>query len=348
MSDAKLEAYFFTAVLLITFTVVLVIFYPFFGALALAVVLATLVSPVYKDLNIYIKNKSVSAFIVTLMVLLAIIIPATGLFFLLLDEVNSLLVHLMSYNFADIPSFLMLYKGKLVEILPVFDSVSLSEVFQGFVQGVGSYVGNILTNMAGFILKFLVAVIALYYFIRDGERFIEELIKLSPLVDYEDRAIVEKLNNVAHSLIRGTLVIAVLQGVLTGFGFFLFGVPSPILWGSVAAFGALIPTIGTSVVSIPAVIYLFFTGHTVAAIGLAAWAMLFVGLIDNILGPRLIGNGAKIHPLFVLLSVLGGLAVFGISGFLLGPLVFGFLLALAEIYKIKIIEIHKRSESCVN
>jgi predicted PurR-regulated permease PerM len=120
-------------------------------------------------------------------------------------------------------------------------------------------------------------------------------------------------------------------------------VPNPVLWGAIAAIGALIPNIGTSVVSIPAIIYLFVTGNVPQAIGYIGWSVFVVGLVDNIIGPRLIGGSARIHPLFVLLSVLGGIAMFGISGFLLGPLTVGLLVALAEIYKVKIRQIHERT-----
>ncbi len=342
MSDAKLEAYFFTALILVVLFVVGILFYPFFGSLALALVLATLVTPFYHHVNKHIKNDGVSAAIVTVVVILAIVIPATGLFFLLLDELNGLVNSLVGYDFSHLPDFLNVYKQKILDVFPLLNSININEILRSFIQGVGSYVTGALTNTAMFVLKFLVALIALFYFIRDGNKFINEIIKLSPLVDREDLAIISKINGVAHSLIRGTLVVALLQGILTGFGFLLFGVPDPILWGSFAAFGALIPTVGTSIVSIPAIIYLFATGQTVAAIGLSAWAMFFVGLIDNFLGPKLIGNGAKIHPLFILLSVLGGVFVFGMSGFLLGPLLFGFLLALSEIYKVKIQEIHNK------
>ena len=192
------------------------------------------------------------------------------------------------------------------------------------------------------MLKFVVAIIALFYFVKDGRSFLSEIVKLSPLKDSEDVMIVRKLDRVTHSLIRGTLVIAVLQGLLVGLGFLVFGVPNPVLWGSLAAIGALIPTVGTGIVTAPAIVFLAFSGHLAEAVGLFAWAMLVVGLVDNIIGPKLIGSAAKIHPLFVLLSVLGGISLFGIAGFLLGPLIFGFLMALAEIYKVKIKEMHSR------
>ena len=343
MSDAKLEAYFFTALLLITLVLVGFLFYPFLGSLALAVVLAALVAPFYSKVHLHIKNESLAALFVTFIVTLAIILPAIGIFFLLLDEVRTLTQQLTTQSLTQLPSILLILQEKLVEVLPVLGSINISELLLSSFQKFGQNLGSIITSTTGLIFRFFIALIALFYFIKDGKRFLQEIVMLSPLEDSEDDAIVQKLNTVAHSLIRGTLVVATIQGLLTGLGFLIFGVPNPVLWGSLAAVSALVPTLGTGIILLPAIIYLFATGSVAAGIGLTAWGILVVGLLDNVLGPRLIGGRSKIHPLFVLLSVLGGLAMFGISGFLLGPLLLGFLVALSEIYKVKINEIHKRS-----
>jgi predicted PurR-regulated permease PerM len=232
-------------------------------------------------------------------------------------------------------------EARVHEFLPMFSSVDVGSMARSALLNLGSHTVTMLTNTASAMFKLFVAVFALFYFLKDGRRFVQAFIELSPLTDDEDTQIVQKLRAVSRSLIRGTLVIAVLQGSLTGLGFLLFGVPNPVLWGSVAAIGSLIPTVGTGIVAIPAVIYLLLGGHTVAAVGFTAWGLIVVGFSDNMLRPYLIGNSVHIHPLFVLLSVLGGIALFGVAGFLLGPLTFGLMVALSEIYKVKIKEIHR-------
>jgi predicted PurR-regulated permease PerM len=229
--------------------------------------------------------------------------------------------------------------------VPFLSSLDIAAVLQTMLERLGSHAGGFVAGAADTILKMAVSIIALFYLLKDGREFLYGFIQLSPLSDEEDVQIIHKLKAVSYSLIRGTLVIAILQGFMTGIGFVLFGVPNPVLWGSTAAIGALLPMVGTGVVAVPAVVYLIVTGHYAAAIGLAAWSMLIVGLVDNIIGPKLIGSGARIHPLFILLSVLGGLIMFGVAGFLIGPLLFGLLVALWEIYKVKIKEIHQRSLS---
>ena len=135
-----------------------------------------------------------------------------------------------------------------------------------------------------------------------------------------------------NSVIKGSLVIAIIQGILTGLGFTLFQVPNPALWGSIASITALIPGIGTALVLIPGILYLFFSFKIGLGFGLLAWGILAVGLIDNILGPTLVGRGTKIHPFLVLFGVLGGIQLFGPAGFIAGPLILSLLFALAEIY----------------
>jgi len=135
-----------------------------------------------------------------------------------------------------------------------------------------------------------------------------------------------------NSVVKGSLIVGVVQGVLTGVGFALFGVPNPALWATIAAIASLIPTIGTGLVLIPGISYLFLVGASSNAIGLIIWGVFAVGLVDNFLGPKLIERGVKIHPFLILLSVLGGIGLFGPIGFLAGPLILSWLFALLDMY----------------
>jgi predicted PurR-regulated permease PerM len=121
---------------------------------------------------------------------------------------------------------------------------------------------------------------------------------------------------------------------LVGVGFAIFGVPQPIFWGTVAAVMAMVPSVGTALVTIPAILYLAIVGQFLPAIGLLAWSLILVHSIDNFLGPILISRKATIHPFLIFLSVIGGLGFFGPIGFLLGPIVLSISLALLDIYSI--------------
>ena len=178
----------------------------------------------------------------------------------------------------------------------------------------------------------ILTLFTLYYLLKDGAKFREKIMEFSPLKKSEDEKIFEKVKGTVTSIVRGSLVVGVIQGIMTGLGFLIFGVPNPALWGSVAIFAAIIPGVGTALVNIPAVLFLAISGSGTNAFLLLLWSMSAVGLIDNFLRPYLIGRDAKLHPFLVLLSVLGGIHVFGPVGFLVGPLFLSFLLALLEIY----------------
>lgn len=174
--------------------------------------------------------------------------------------------------------------------------------------------------------------IALYYLLKDGGKFTEYLVQLSPLEDKDDRFIVNRLKLAVHSTVKGNLIIGLIQGVVTATGFAIFGVPNPILWGGVSVITALIPSVGTALVLGPAIVYLFVSGDTLSGLGLTIWAILAIGIVDNMLGPKLVGQGMKLHPLSVFVSVIGGMAFFGPLGFILGPLALNITLALVDIY----------------
>ena len=174
---------------------------------------------------------------------------------------------------------------------------------------------------------------ALFYLLRDGGKLKQGVIMISPLNDQYDEKIFSKLKQAIRSVVVGSLVVSFIQGLLTGIGFFVFGVPNPALWGSFAVVSALIPGIGTSLVLLPGVLYLFFMSTNLHALGLLIWGIVAVGLIDNYLGPTLVNRGVHIHPFLILLSVMGGLVFFGPIGFIAGPLIVALLFALLEIYK---------------
>jgi predicted PurR-regulated permease PerM len=124
-----------------------------------------------------------------------------------------------------------------------------------------------------------------------------------------------------------------MQGILEGIGLFVFGVPNPVLLGTITVIGALVPMLGTVIVTVPATIYLIATGHIVAATGFLLWGLLIVGLVDNFVRPKVLERETKLHPLLLLLSVLGGINFFGALGFILGPILLSLLFTLLEMYK---------------
>lgn len=335
MPYSKSTYYFLIASILASILLVYFIVEPFLIPLILAAVFAYLFQPIYSKFLSWTKNrKSISALFSTLVALIILILPITFLGGMILKEAAELF---QTITKGEEGGFLLAVQGFLASIqssLPVLSGFEFN-FSQYMEQGLSTLVqnlGSIFSSFAKMLLSSFVFLISFYFFLKDGKNLKDYLVKLSPLNDRDDEFIVGKLRLAVAAAVKGNLTIGLIQGFLTGIGLAIFGVPNPALWGGLAAVTALIPGVGTSIVLLPAVAYLFFTGNTMSAFGLLAWGVTAVGMIDNFLGPRLIGRGLHIHPLAIFLSVLGGLLFFGPMGFLLGPLVMSVCMSLIDIY----------------
>lgn len=340
MNTKTLQPYFLIALILVASALAFFIFRPFLVVLVLAAVFAVVLQPLYRGvLRQMSGSPGLAAFVTMLVSVVCILIPLTFITIQIAGEAQSLYSTIAYGSGQTYLNTVVQHVGDTARLYapslaPSGDDLSAS--VDQYVKGVLSWMvqnlGGAFGGLALLLLNLFIFLVALYYFLRDGAKLKQTIIDISPLTDSDDNAVLTRLEQAVNSVIRGSLTIALIQGVLTGVGFTLFGVPNSILWGVVAAFAALIPGIGTSLVLAPGVAYLFVIGATTPATGLLIWSVIVVGLIDNLLGPRLVGKGMKVHPLIVLLSILGGLAFFGPVGIFLGPLCTSLLLALISIH----------------
>lgn len=336
MENQKLPFYFLLLLLVGTSLLVFSIFRPFLLALILAMTFAVVFQPLHKKIVGYSRQRDgLAAFLTTIIIVAFILVPLIFLGIQILQEAELLYSYLTEGNGRD--NILNTISGLIDNVQRVFPfmrdfSIDVNQLFR---QGMGwllQNLGAIFSNFAITIVSSFIFIFALYYLLKDGIRLKRTIIDLSPLAEADNEAIFHKLEGTIASVMKGSLLIALIQGVLTAVGFTIFGIPNAFLWGSVAAIAALIPGLGTALVLVPAVIFLFLSGKTFSAIGLLVWGIGAVGLIDNLLGPKLIGRGTQLHPFLILLSVLGGVGLFGPLGFLLGPLVLSLFFALLDIY----------------
>lgn len=332
MEHPRLEQYFFGALFIAVLVLVAAMFYPYLGALVVAVVLGVLVEPIHVRIQKRVQSRSISALLASLAVVAVILLPALGIGTLMVDEVRTLSSHISSGEADAVAVYLGPLETLLNDFLPEGVVFDIETAVEEGLTWLSHNIGGAFASTASVLMQLFVATITLYYVIKDGHRFAETFVRYSPLGDTNDREILRRLGKVIRYIVRGTLVIAFLQGLLTGIGFWMFGLSNPALWGTVAGITAIVPTLGTGLVTVPAFFYLVLSGNYISAILFGAWGLLVIGLVDNILRPYLIGNSVHIHPLFILISVLGGLAMFGAMGFIIGPLVLGLLVALTDIY----------------
>ncbi len=336
MNHQKSELYFLLTLLAGIFVLTFFIFKPFLYALILAIVFATVFGPFHKKiLTITRERKGLAAFLATVSVLIGVIVPIAFLGIQIFQEATQLYSSLVSNGSA---TDLSRSVGDTIQSLTRFSPVPIEfsvDVTQYLKQGLSwllQHLGPLFANVAKVMVGIFILLVALNYLFKDGYKLKRAVVALSPLQDIHDETIFNKLALAINSVIKGSLAVALIQGILTAVGFAIFGVPNAALWGRVAAITALIPGIGTALVLLPAILYLYFSGQTFFAVGLLLWGVTAVGLVDNFLGPKLVERGVRLHPFLILLSILGGIGFFGPLGFLLGPLILSFLFALLEIY----------------
>jgi predicted PurR-regulated permease PerM len=327
--------YFLLFCLAASLVVVYFILKPFLTPLILAAVFAYLFQPVRKRLSrLFGGRESLAALATTLAAIVLLLLPMGLLGAQIFKEATQLYASLAGPGTGGLVELLQGAVGAVQAKLPFHAEagLSVSRYAQQALGVLASHLGSIFSSLAAILLSTFVFVTAFYFLLKDGGRLKAYLVETSPLADRDDEMIASRLEAAVSASVKGSLTIGLVQGVLTGIGFAVFGIPNAALWGSVAAVAALVPAVGTSLVLVPAMLYLFFTGSVLAAAGLLAWGVAAVGLVDNLLGPRLIGRGLQLHPLVVFLAVLGGLSFFGPLGFFLGPLALSLCLALLEIY----------------
>jgi predicted PurR-regulated permease PerM len=340
MSTSKLQYSFLLIMLGLALAVGFVLFQPFLGVLAVAAMAAVIVHPLKDRIKVVTRlPQGMASFLTVLVVTVLILTPVAFLGYQVFTEAAELLSGLSANRDVYLETLERVLLAPLRDLVPGISLDTETYVREGL-SFVTSNLGAIFSGTAEVLAGLFLFLIAFYYFLKDGPRFVHSFVALSPLSDRYDLDVLDRMALAINSMVRGQLSVALIQGFLAGLGFWIFGIPNPALWGSLAAVCALIPGFGTSLVIVPGIIYLFVTNQLWQGVGLLAWGGTAVGLIDNLLGPTLIGRGAKIHPLFVLFAVLGGLVLYGPLGFLLGPLTISLLFALLDIYRIVILKEH--------
>ncbi|HEY4504859.1 MAG TPA: AI-2E family transporter [Candidatus Paceibacterota bacterium] len=315
-------------IIAITLVVAFFVLKDFLVLLALAAVFAVTFQPVMRFFLKFTEARAWGALFTTLVIIFCIIIPILSIGSQIFLETAGLYGHLQNDGYKEITTILKNLSSKL-PLIPNIDFYGQTYIQKGLGFLV-SNLGSLFGNLANIIAKLLIFFIILYYLLKDGEYLRKIAIDYSPLADNDDETVISKLEKAINSVMRGRVLIAFIQGILATTGMYIFGVPNPALWGSVTMIAALVPGIGTALVIIPASLYLFWQASFGNALGFLFWGILLVGLIDNVLGPKLLGQGIQIHPILILLSVLGGINFFGPLGFIIGPLTISLLFALID------------------
>lgn len=331
--NVRLQHNFFLLLLAIVGVIMFYIFAPFLSALVLAFSFAVVFYPLYERILLNVKGrKNIAAFLTVSIIVVAVLIPLILVGGLLFTQAQNVYQSVASITSDGGVAQLITNTEQFVHRFAPDATINVAEYAQRGLQWVLSHLGSFFTGFFNVLLGLVLMIIALFFLLRDGKSLREQYLKLSPLSNLYDEQILNRLATAINSVIKGSLVIALAQGTLATIGVWIFGLPNPLIWGTITTLASLIPGIGTAMVMIPAVIYLFYNGDTAQAAGLLIWQAAVVGLVDNFMAPYVLNRGIKIHPFLILISVLGGLSFFGPIGFILGPVVLAFFFALLDIY----------------
>lgn len=342
-SKATFSNIIFLAFLLGVLYLFYLVIHPFLTDIFVATVTAMVFYPLYqKWLKLFKRWKILSATLTLLIIILAFLIPFS-LFSGVITSQSLDLYEKISKGLQD-GSIKKAIDLKLVYFNLFFDrwnidiqSLRLEEYVGKSLAAFSEFIYTEMTalakGVAGILFDLIIVLFISFFLLIDGEKFLHEIKVFSPLeVSHHDRIILQ-LEKTIKATLKGSIIVAITQGILGGIGLWIFGVPSSAFWGVCMVFSSVIPLIGTSIIWVPAALYLAFTSSFWMAVGLALWGTLIVSGADNVMRPLLLKGQANLHPLLTFLSVLGGLLYFGFLGFILGPVVLSFLMTLFDIYK---------------
>jgi len=352
MTKKQIFMWFFIAVFLLLFYLFYQVLKPFLNPLFWAAILALLIYPLHEKLTRLLRNKAgISSLVMTILTIGIIVVPLFLITATLAVEMFDVYKTAQSKGeFEKLSNILQ--KSKIIEMIKTnipssilqeletrFDvgSINLEAIALNGIGKTSKYlVGmfqNIARNLTSFIFNFGIMSFALFFFFRDGKRVYEEFMLLVPMNENEKLKIAKIFSDTIDGVIIGSLAIALIQGVLVGLIFWILGISYPVISGAISFILSILPAIGAAIVWAPVGIYLLFTGSVLTGIILLLFGAIVISTIDNIIRPLVIGGKVKLPTLFLLLSIFGGIQVFGFSGIILGPLLLALFISFIEIYK---------------
>jgi predicted PurR-regulated permease PerM len=327
---------FFFSLLLAASLAFLAMMMPFFQPILWAVTLAVLFQPVHERLVQHSpQHQNRSALLTLLLILLAVIAPSLFIFTAVASESLGL-YEAISSGKIDVSYFIYWLQEKLPVINTITEQLgfNLEELKANISSSVLSsgqwFAAHLFTfgqNTMRFTLFFFLMLYLLFFFLRDGKQLVNTIVTVLPIGDDNERYLMNKFAEVSKATIKGTLAVGMVQGAIGGITFALLGIQSALLWGVAMAILSVLPAIGSALIWIPAALFLFANGMLIKALILILVGAFIIGSVDNILRPILVGRETKMPDYLILLSTMGGIALMGVSGFVLGPVIAAFFLA---------------------
>lgn len=311
----------------------------FFDACGWAIVVALVFHPIFDFAQRYIKYRGLCALITIAVVIVLFLFPFVFISYQIILEAREIikninlpeLINDITTNpvFAKILSKLSFITGGDVTSLENLIKEEVAGITKNVALRIAHGFGDVVSSAINLVLTFFIA----FFFIKDGDHFVRKIIEFLPFAEADKVSIRNQIKNIIYTTFYGGILIATLQGTILGVTFHFLGIPSATLWGFATAIASFIPVLGTFSVWGPASIYLLLNGYILKGIILVLVGGLIISSIDNVLKPIIIKGKVNLPLIFIFLSVLGGIKVFGLIGFIIGPLIFSLFVSFLEILK---------------
>lgn len=344
-NTSSFENKFFVLLLVVVSLGFLWVLSPFYGAVFWGAVFAIVFAPLHARLLKTMPTKrTLTAVLALLFILLMVILPVVLLSALLVQEAAVVFQRLQSGELS-----LSLYLQQIYDALPAWatgllsrfgltDKASVQErMAVSLTQGSQFFAAQALSigqNTFDFLMSFFIMLYLLFFFLRDGSTLGRRMTDTLPLERDIKRDLSGKFITVIRATVKGNIVVAMVQGALGGLIFWILDIHAPVLWGTLMAFLSLLPAIGAAIVWLPVAVYFLLTGAVLNGLLLAAFGVLVIGLVDNVLRPLLVGKDTKLPDYVVLMSTIGGMALFGLNGFVIGPVIAAMFVAAWDLFSI--------------
>lgn len=340
MDRADLNRIVIVAMVLLITAVFFAMIRNFLMAIVLSGIFSAMAQPVYKRIVRWSGGRrNLASFVTILFVFLIFLVPLVALLGVIAGQAIRIGQSVRPFleQWTSAPSAL----SDHLHSLPFHESIA---AYQGIIlQRAGDLVGKLSTflfnsassitfSTINTIFMFFVFLYTMFFFLREGREILDRFLYHLPLPRGMEQRILERFTSVARAAIKGTLVIGIIQGGLAGLAFWAVGIEGAAFWGTVMTVLSIIPAVGSAIIWFPAVVILALTGSYLKAIGLLAFCSVLVGSVDNLLRPWLVGRDTELHELMIFFGTLGGLSLFGIVGFIIGPIVAALFTTVWDIY----------------
>jgi len=338
-SNKNVQRALFLALLILVTLAFLWLIHVFMQPIFWAVALAIVFYPAHRKLADSLPDwprLTASASVVT--VLLVVVLPVVGIAFAVTREASQLYQQLRSgqFNLSAVFADLSDRLPQLEVFLQRFglEPQRIVEQLSSLASSVSSYLANWAVEFGQDTLRtavfFFLMLYLLYFFLKDGNRLVDGLVRALPLGDQRERALLARFEEVSRATIKGSLVIGIVQGTIGGVTFALLGLSAPVLWGVAMALLSIVPAVGPMLIWFPAALILLLSDRLIAGISLVVVGAVVISLVDNLLRPILVGRDTGMPDYLILLSTLGGLTAFGLTGVIIGPIIAAFFLTVWE------------------